>query len=286
MSDQAVSILPIPKETARRARATFSRNNFYIQTGENLISILEDIKPEYLLDAGILLPQITVFQFLEGLTDVQAIDAVRMRIDWKFALHLPSYSPVFHESELCKFRQKILNNTSYQQEFEILVDRLIPFNPPQAEKLQIYKNSEMVSMVCLINRLGQVHEAMGQAIEALVRRFPEWLRMIALPHWYGRYNHTVPSFDLAATLGQQELFIQEIITDIHYLVEEKQRSGSEEINELHELKWLERIWAAQKQKTDQLPGSKKQPLAINSCDFCIYRERTYLENLDSANRRY
>jgi hypothetical protein len=119
---------------------------------------------------------------------------------------------------------------------------------------------------------------MSQAIEALVRRFPEWLRMIALPHWYGRYNHTVPSFDLAATLGQQELFIQEIITDIRYLVEEKQRSGSQEINELRELKFLERIWASQEQNTAQVLESKDQPMAINSCDSCLFKEKTYLDN--------
>jgi transposase len=275
MSSQVVSLLPIPRETVRSARATFSSSNFYIQTGEQLLSILEDIRPENLLKTGILLPQITLFQFLEGLTDAQAIDAVRIRIDWKFALHLPSYSPVLHESELCRFRQKILNDISYQHEFKIFIDRHVPFNHPQADKLRNFKSLEMVRMVCAMNRLGLVHEAMSQAIEALVRRFPEWLRMIALPHWYGRYNRTVPSFDMAATLSQQELFIQEIIADIRYLVEEGRHSGYDAINELQEFKMLEYIWTWQIKKPNQLLETKSLPSTTYNCDFCIYRERIH-----------
>lgn len=278
MSSQIVSILPIPKETARRARATFSQNNFYIQIGEYLTSILEDIKPEYLVETGMLLPQITIFQFLEGLTDTQAIEAVRMRIDWKFALHLPSYSPIFHESELCKFRQKILTNISYQHEFEMLVERFLPFNHPQIDKLRKCKGIDMIMMVCSANRLSQVHEAMSQAIEALVRKDPEWLRTIALPHWYGRYNHTVPSFDMAATLSQQELLIQEILADIHYLVDEKQRSSHSAINELQELKLLEFIWTLQTERANKLSNLKSQPHSLSNCDSCIYKERSYLGN--------
>jgi transposase len=284
MSDQIGSVLPIPKETARRARASYGKNNFYIQTGEQLITILEDIKPEYLLDGGVILPLITVFQFLEGLTDTQSADAVRRRIDWKFALHLPSYSPAFHESELCKFRQKVLNNPGCQHEFEMLVERLIPFDPPQVEELQNRKSPEIIIMVCSINQLEKVYEAINLAMDALARNFPEWLRMVTLPHWYGRYARTIPSLDLAANINQRELLSQEIFSDIHYLVEENQRSGYAAINELEEMKYLEFLSALQKEKTDQLLGSKKQPLHRDGCEFCINNKRTFSDNKHDTTR--
>ena len=110
MSNQVNTIPPIPRETARSAKAIFGRGNFYIQVGEHLAAILEDIQSEYLLEAGAILPQTTFFQFLENLTDAQAIEAVRTRSDWKFALHLPVYPPVFQESALCEFRQRILTS--------------------------------------------------------------------------------------------------------------------------------------------------------------------------------
>ena len=41
---------------------------------------------------------VTVFQFLENLSDRQAADAVRARIDWKYALGLELTDTGFHFS--------------------------------------------------------------------------------------------------------------------------------------------------------------------------------------------
>ncbi len=43
---------------------------------------------------------ITIMQFVEGLTDRQAADAVRSRIDWKYALGLDLIDPGFDFSVL------------------------------------------------------------------------------------------------------------------------------------------------------------------------------------------
>jgi transposase len=269
-------IPPIPRETARAAKAIFGRNNFYILAGENLESILGDMKLECGSDAWtgeVVLPSVTFFQFLEGLTDAQAIDAVRTRIDWKFALHLPVFPPTLRESALCEFREKILMDPSCQREYQTLIDRLITFNPPLNNRSQDFMNQELVSTVCSVNRLGLIHEAICQTLEVLACRFPVWLRKIARPHWYGRYSQTAPGFDSAASLRQQELSIQEIDTDIHYLLEEVRRSGSPEVKELQEIKALEHIWRRQFDKSDQVLNDKCKFLKLNECDYCIQKER-------------
>jgi transposase len=51
---------------------------------------------------------VTVFQFLEHLSDRQAADAVRARIDWKYALSLELTDPGFHFSVLAEFRYLLL----------------------------------------------------------------------------------------------------------------------------------------------------------------------------------
>jgi transposase len=43
-------------------------------------------------------------QFVENLSDRQAAEAVRSRIDWKYALSLPLTDPGFHFSILSEFR--------------------------------------------------------------------------------------------------------------------------------------------------------------------------------------
>ena len=52
---------------------------------------------------------VTVLQFGENLSDRQAADAVRGRIDWKYLLGLPIDDPGFDHSVLTEFRSRLLN---------------------------------------------------------------------------------------------------------------------------------------------------------------------------------
>ncbi|MBE7467648.1 MAG: transposase [Anaerolineales bacterium] len=51
---------------------------------------------------------VTIMQFMEDLTDRQAAEAVRSRIDWKYVLGLALTDPGFHYSILGPFRDRLL----------------------------------------------------------------------------------------------------------------------------------------------------------------------------------
>ncbi|MBI1293667.1 hypothetical protein GC175_01760 [bacterium] len=51
---------------------------------------------------------VPVFQFVEGLTDRQAADAVRGRIDWEYGLGLNLSDPGFDYSILSEFRARLI----------------------------------------------------------------------------------------------------------------------------------------------------------------------------------
>jgi transposase len=51
---------------------------------------------------------VCVFQFIEGLSDRQAVEAVRSRIDWKYAFSLDLTNPGFDFSVLSEFRTRLL----------------------------------------------------------------------------------------------------------------------------------------------------------------------------------
>ncbi len=53
---------------------------------------------------------VTVMQFAEDLTDRQAADAVRTRIDWKYALGLSLTDRGFHFSVLNDFRDRLVKD--------------------------------------------------------------------------------------------------------------------------------------------------------------------------------
>jgi len=274
--DCSKSIPSMPKETARAANAIFGRSNFYIVIGEHLDAIFEDIELQGLSEnecaskrEGTIWALITFFQFIEGLTDVQAVDAVRTRIDWKFALHLSLIPARFHEYVFCEFRQRILTDSTSQIEFQRLLDRLITLIPSLSSSFQHLNSREVVAFVCSINQLDHAQQAMHQVLEVLAVRFPDWLRKMALPHWYGRYNRAVPRLEVALLLGQQRFLMEEIGADIHHLLKKIHQSDLPGLRELCEVKALDQVWSQQFKALDLQPGSWLEN--FKGCNTCAYR---------------
>src|SRR5262249_12402589 len=95
MSLRGQPIPPIPEETARVARAAFPHGNTYLALRDELGTVFADEdfaslsptrgQPAF---APWRLALVTVWQFAENLSDRQAAEAVRARIDWKYALGL------------------------------------------------------------------------------------------------------------------------------------------------------------------------------------------------------
>src|SRR5919107_6079784 len=104
----------IPAETARVARAAFSKGTVVTRLRDAFDALYEDEDFRSLYPArgqpGLTLWRlalVTVFQFLEHLSDRHAADAVRARIDWKYALGLELTDPGFHFSVLTEFRARL-----------------------------------------------------------------------------------------------------------------------------------------------------------------------------------
>ena len=86
---------PVPEETARIARAAMPKGNVYLQLRDVLGDIYTDeqFADRFATRGRPVVPPwrlalVTVMQFAEGLADRQAAEAVRVRIDWKYALGL------------------------------------------------------------------------------------------------------------------------------------------------------------------------------------------------------
>jgi transposase len=105
----------IPEETARIAQAAFRKGNPYMKMRDELGTFFTDDQfvDLYAVDGQPAfspwrLALVCVMQFAENLTDRQAADAVRSRIDWKYALSLELEDGGFDYSVLCEFRQRLL----------------------------------------------------------------------------------------------------------------------------------------------------------------------------------
>ena len=83
----------IPEETARVAHAVLPQGNVYMQMRDELGTLCEDEDFRDLFKSRgqpaqepWRLALVTLMQYAEGLTDRQAADAVRTRIDWKYVV--------------------------------------------------------------------------------------------------------------------------------------------------------------------------------------------------------
>jgi transposase len=113
MSLKPQGISPVPEETARVARAAYPKGNVYMHMRDELGTIYEDESFADLFsttgqpaEAPWRLALVTIMQFAEGLSDRQAADAVRGRIDVKYALSLELADPGFDASILSEFRAR------------------------------------------------------------------------------------------------------------------------------------------------------------------------------------
>jgi hypothetical protein len=96
MSLHAQPLEPIPELTSRIARASFPKGTLAMQLRDALGPIYQDAdfadlfpKRGRAAEAPWRLALVTVLQALEHLSDRQAAEMVRGRLDWKYALSLP-----------------------------------------------------------------------------------------------------------------------------------------------------------------------------------------------------
>lgn len=119
---------------------------------------------------------ITVLQFSEHLTDRQAADAVRGRLDWKYALGLELSDPGFDFSVLSEFRTRLLQAESER----LLLDRMLECFKDKglvkARGKQRTDSTHVLSSVRTLSRLELIGETLRAVLNELATAAPEWLR--------------------------------------------------------------------------------------------------------------
>ena len=125
MSLQAQPLDPIPELTSRIARASFPKGTLAMQLRDALGPIYEDAdfadlfpKRGRAAQAPWRLALVIVLQALENLSDRQAAEMVRARLDWKYALSLPLDDAGFDASILTDFRQRLVDHEAQDRLLE------------------------------------------------------------------------------------------------------------------------------------------------------------------------
>ena len=183
MSLRPKEIPPIPEETRRIAEAAFPRGNIYMRMRDELGAIYDDH-----LFASLFPPRgqpaaspwrlalTTVMQFAEGLSDRQAAEAVRSRIDWKYALSLELTDPGFDHTVLSEFRTRLVAGQAEQLLLETLLARVRERGLLKARGRQRTDSTHVLAAIRILNRLELVGETVRHALNSLAVVAPDWLR--------------------------------------------------------------------------------------------------------------
>lgn len=115
MSLKSQEFGPIPEETARVTHAAYPKGNVFMRMRDELGTMQQDetLAPLFShtgqpAEAPWHLALVTIMQFAEELSDRQAADAVRGRLDFKYALGLDLTDSGFDHTVLSEFRARLI----------------------------------------------------------------------------------------------------------------------------------------------------------------------------------
>ena len=201
----------VPEETARVTRAVFPQGTLCTRIYESLGTIFQDADFASLFppqgqpaEAPVRLALATILQFVEGLSDRAAADAVRSRIDWKYLLCLELTDPGFDHTVLSEFRSRLLKADAEQLLFDLLLVKLREKGLLKARGRQRTDSTHVLTAVRAMNRLECVVETMRHALNCLALVAPEWLRRQSSEEWVSRYGHRVEDYRLPTTKAKRE----------------------------------------------------------------------------------
>ena len=226
MSLHPVSSYRVPELTARVARAAFPKGTLCLRLYDELGTIFTDHDFAELFaqrgqpaEAPFRLALITVLQFLEGLSDRQAADAVRARIDWKYLLCLDLDDPGCDYSILCEFRARLLAGGVEHKLFDLVVDRLREHRLLKARTRQRTDSTHVLAAVRDLNRLEKVVETLRATLNVLATVAPDWVRMHLPLEWVERYRRRAEDYRLPQEAKARERLAEQVGTDGHRLLE-------------------------------------------------------------------
>ena len=226
MSMQPRQLEAVPETTSRTARRAFPKGTLAMVLRDELESIYTD---EMFVDlfpkrgrpaeAPWRLAVVTVLQTIEHLTDRQAAEAVRARIDWKYALSLPLDDEGFDFSILSDFRQRLIDTHAETLILEPILTVSRERGWLKAGGKQRTDSTAVLAAVRALNSLESVGESMRAALNDLAKENPEWLLSHLSPDWFDRYVHRFEMARFPKQESKQQALRRQVGEDVARLLD-------------------------------------------------------------------
>jgi transposase len=184
----------IPELTRRIARTSFPKGSLAMHLRDALGPIYQDVDFAQLFPergraavAPWRLALVTVLQAIENLSDRQAAEMVRVRLDWKYALSLPMDDEGFDASSLMDFRQRLLEHHAEDRLLEQILRVCREQGLLKAGGKQRTDATMVLATVGRLNSLESVWETLRALLNELDEQDGEWLLSVITPDWFDLY---------------------------------------------------------------------------------------------------
>src|SRR6267378_527872 len=264
MSLRPHALESVSEETARVARAAFPKGNPYLTLRDALGTIFQDD------DFAVCFPLcgqpglppwrlalVTIMQFREHLSDRQAAEAVRARIDWKYLLSLELTDPGFDFSVLSEFRDRLLAGSAAERLLDKLLERCRVMGWLKARGQQRTDSTHVLAAIRVLNRLELVAETLRAALNAVATVAPAWLQAVTPLAWYERSSRRIEESRLPKDTAAREAYAQMVGEDgFQFLDALEAPDAPQEARELPVIATLRRAWQRHYDRTvDERAGA-------------------------------
>jgi transposase len=216
---------PVPEETARVARAAFPRGNPCLRLRDELGSLFSDGDFASLFptrrqpaEAPWRLMLVSLLQYAENLSDRQAAEAVRSRIDWKYLLGLELTDAGFDSTVLSEFRSRLVAGSAEEKILQVLLEKCRERKWLTARGRQRTDSTHVLGAIRALNRLECVSETLRHALNSLAVVAPDWLKVHSQPEWVERYGRRVDDYHLPKSQDERQAYACLMGTDGHRLL--------------------------------------------------------------------
>jgi len=272
MSLKPQGLEPIPEETRRLVQRLCPKGTLATQLRDALGPIDSDAQFAHLFpkrgraaEAPWRLALVTVLQAIEGLTDRQAAEGVRTRIDWLYALGLPLDDPGFDYTILTDFRQRLLA----AQAQDLILDPILQLCRQRgwlkAGGKQRTDATAVLARVRALSSLESVGEGMRAALNALAEQNPDWLSAHLNPQWFERYVHRFELARFPKAETARKLLREQVGQDVAQLLASlEQPQTPQAIRELAEVTLLRQLFAQHYEQQGQQVHWRDGPAVSNA----------------------
>jgi transposase len=244
-------IEPVPEQTAQIAHAAFPKGSPYLTLRDELGTLYcdDDFSTLFPVSGQSAFPPwrlalVTILQFRESLSDRQAAEAVRARIDWKYLLGLELADPGFDFSVLCEFRARLIAGEAEMQLLDGLLGQCRQFGLLKERGRQRTDSTHVLASVRVLGRLELVGETLRAALNEIASIEPEWLHSVAPKAWYERYSRRVEDRRLPQTDEKRESYAQTVGEDGFALLDwVESAEAPTELRQLQQVAILRTAWA-------------------------------------------